>query len=199
MSWTVCILEMVRVHPERMKVFGSVNRSRPTSLCVWGGVGIVFFSVCAQLLSRVQLFGTPWPAAHQPPVPMEFSRKKYWSGLPYLLQGIFLTQESSPHLQSPPISCVSFTQADSLPLSHLCCCCALSCLTLCSPIDCSLPDSFDHEFSRPGYWSGLPFPSSGDLPHPGIEHASLPLHELASRYFLHCATWEALYVYFLKF
>ena len=102
MSWTVCILEMVRVHPERMKVFGSVNRSRSTSLCVWGGVGIVFFSVCAQLLSRVQLFGTPWPAAHQPPVPMEFSRKKYWSGLPYLLQGIFLTQESSPHLQSPP-------------------------------------------------------------------------------------------------
>ena len=25
------------------------------------------------------------------------------------------------------------------------------------------------EFSRPEYWSGYPFPSPGDLPHPGIE------------------------------
>ena len=24
-------------------------------------------------------------------------------------------------------------------------------------------------FSRQGYWNGLPFPSPGDLPHPGIE------------------------------
>ena len=24
-------------------------------------------------------------------------------------------------------------------------------------------------FSRQGYWSGLPFPSPGDLPNPGIE------------------------------
>jgi len=28
------------------------------------------------------------------------------------------------------------------------------------------------EFSRPGYWSQLPFPSLGDLPNPGIEHRS---------------------------
>ena len=28
------------------------------------------------------------------------------------------------------------------------------------------------EFSRPEYWSGLPFPSSGDLPNPGIEPRS---------------------------
>ena len=27
-------------------------------------------------------------------------------------------------------------------------------------------------FSRQGYWSGLPFPSSGDLPNPGIEPGS---------------------------
>ena len=25
------------------------------------------------------------------------------------------------------------------------------------------------EFSSPGYWGGLPFPSPGDLPNPGIE------------------------------
>ena len=28
------------------------------------------------------------------------------------------------------------------------------------------------EFSRPEYWSGQPFPSSGDLPNPGIEPRS---------------------------
>ena len=28
-------------------------------------------------------------------------------------------------------------------------------------------------FSRQGYWSGLPFPSPGDLPYPGIEPTSL--------------------------
>ena len=27
-------------------------------------------------------------------------------------------------------------------------------------------------FSRQDYWSGLPFPSTGDLPHPGIETKS---------------------------
>ena len=28
------------------------------------------------------------------------------------------------------------------------------------------------EFSRQEYWSGLPFPSPGSLPHPGIEPGS---------------------------
>ena len=28
------------------------------------------------------------------------------------------------------------------------------------------------EFSRQEYWSGLPFPSPGDLPYPGIEPGS---------------------------
>ena len=28
------------------------------------------------------------------------------------------------------------------------------------------------EFSRPEYWSGLPFPSPGDLPNPGIKPGS---------------------------
>ena len=28
------------------------------------------------------------------------------------------------------------------------------------------------EYSRPEYWSGLPFPSPGDLPDPGIEPGS---------------------------
>ena len=35
-------------------------------------------------------------------------------------------------------------------------------------------------FSRQGYWSGLPFPSPGDLPKPGIEPAP---PALAGRFF----------------
>ena len=45
---------------------------------------------------------------------------------------------------------------------------AQSCLTLCDPMDCSLP-GFSMGFSRQEYWSGLPFPSPGDLPNPATE------------------------------
>ena len=34
-------------------------------------------------LSRVRLFVTPWPVAHQAPPSMAFSRQEYWSGLPF--------------------------------------------------------------------------------------------------------------------
>ena len=33
-------------------------------------------------------------------------------------------------------------------------------------------DPLSMEFSRPEYWRGLPFPSPGDLPNPGIEPRS---------------------------
>ena len=49
---------------------------------------------------------------------------------------------------------------------------AQSCLTLCHPMDCSLQAPQSMEFSRQEYWSGLPFPSPGDLPAPGIEPRS---------------------------
>ena len=35
-----------------------------------------------KLLSCVQLFATPWAAAHQAPPSMGFSRQEYWSGVP---------------------------------------------------------------------------------------------------------------------
>ena len=37
---------------------------------------------------------------------------------------------------------------------------AQSCLTLSDPMDCSLPGSSVHGFSRQEYWSGVPLPSS---------------------------------------
>ena len=52
---------------------------------------------------------------------------------------------------------------------------AQSCPTLCDPMDCTLPGFSVHGISRQEYWSGLPFPSPGDLPDPGIEPRSLAL------------------------
>ena len=37
---------------------------------------------CAQLLSHVQLFVTPWTVAPQAPLSIRFSRQEYWGGLP---------------------------------------------------------------------------------------------------------------------
>ena len=45
-------------------------------------------------------------------------------------------------------------------------------LTLCDTINCSHQARLSKEFSRQKYWSGLPFPSLGDLPDPGIEPRS---------------------------
>ena len=38
-------------------------------------------------------------------------------------------------------------------------------------------------FSRQDYWSGVPFPTPGALPHPGIEPRSLVFPALAGRFF----------------
>ena len=44
------------------------------------------------------------------------------------------------------------------------------------------------EFSKQEYWSGLPFPSQGDLPDPGIEPG---FSALAGGFFTTSTTWEA--------
>ena len=46
-------------------------------------------------------------------------------------------------------------------------------------------------FSRQEYWSGLPYPPSGDLLNPGTEPASLMSPALAGGLFNTSATWDA--------
>ena len=48
-------------------------------------------------------------------------------------------------------------------------------------VACQAPLSM--QFSRQEYWSGLPFPSPGDLPDPGIKLASLVSPALADGFF----------------
>ena len=46
-------------------------------------------------------------------------------------------------------------------------------------------------FSRQEYWSELPCPPPGDLPHPGIEPMSFTSPALAGGFFTTSTTWEA--------
>ena len=49
---------------------------------------------------------------------------------------------------------------------------AQSCLTLCSPMNCSLPGSSIHGIFQARILEWVAFPSPGDLPDPGIEPRS---------------------------
>ena len=66
-----------------------------------------------------------------------------------------------------------------------------SCLTLCGPMDCSLPGSSVHGILQARIWSGLPCPPPGGLPNAGIKPVSLMSSALAGRFFTSSATWEA--------
>ena len=118
----------------------------------------------------------PRTVAHQDPLSMEFYRQEYWRELPLPIPGDLPdpgTELESWHLLH--------WQADSLPLSHL-----ESPSTVHTHTQKSLsrvrlfatPWIVAHQapqsmgFSRHEYWSGLPFPSPGDLPDPGIEPGS---------------------------
>ena len=73
-------------------------------------------------------------------------------------------------LQQQPIQCVFRVGGGGLVTK--------SCLTLATPwtIACQAPLSMG--FSCQESWSGLPFPSPGDRPNPGIEPGSPALQEI---------------------
>ena len=67
---------------------------------------------------------------------------------------------------TPPVSTPLF-------LRHMCSVLITqSCQTLCNPMTVARQAPLSMEFSKQDYWSGLPFPSQGDLPDPGIEPES---------------------------
>ena len=60
-----------------------------------------------KLLSRVQLFMTPWTVGHQAPVSMGFPRQEHWSGLPFPSPGDLLDpgiEPGSPALQAEALT-----------------------------------------------------------------------------------------------
>ena len=90
----------------------SVTRSRvPSESCLLFLVNEDLDHVIViQSPSHVQLFETPWTAAHQALLFMGFFRQEYWSGLSF---------PSSGDLPNPRIRSASpALQEDSLPLNH---------------------------------------------------------------------------------
>ena len=97
----------------------------------------------AWVLSRIQLFVTPWIATHQAPLSMVFSRQRYWTGLP------FSSPEDLPDLgiepmslASPALAGISFiAEPPGISMStHMwiylrtLCCVFLICMSILTPI-----------------------------------------------------------------
>ena len=102
-------------------------------------------------------------------VPVVSQVKSTGVGCHFLLQGIFPTQGSNPRLLH--------WQVNSWPLSHQCVCSVLS-DSFATPRTVAHEVPLSMEFSRQEYCSGLPLPSPGDLPHPGIEPGSPVLQQI---------------------
>ena len=64
------------------------------------------------------------------------------------------------------------------------CSCDQLCPTLCNPMNFNAPGSSVHGPTRQEYCSGLPFPTRGDLPDPGVEHTSSASPASVSGFFI---------------
>ena len=73
------------------------------------------------------------------------------------------------------------------------CVCVLSHVCLfATPWTVTRQTPLSMELSRQEYWSGLPFPTPGNLPDPRIKLASLKSLALAGRFFTTTVTWEVM-------
>ena len=130
--------------------------------------------------SRVQLCATPETAAYQAPLSLGFSRQEHWSGLPFpspvhesekwKWSCSVVSDSALPHRWQPTrlprpwdspdkntgVGCHFLLQCMKVKSQSEV---AQSCPTLSDPMDCSLPGSSVHGFSRQEYWSGVPLPS----------------------------------------
>ena len=70
---------------------------------IWGG-GVSSNTLplnmckCAQMLSHIWLFETPWTVAWLASLSMGFSRQEYWMGMPFSPPEDLPTQGSNPHI-----------------------------------------------------------------------------------------------------
>ena len=127
-------------------------------------------SYCAQSLSHVWFFVTPWTVALQPPLSVRCSRQEYESGLPF---------PSSEDLPKPGIQSVAPAPFPTLQMSSLLLSLWESKMKVLVTQLCSAlwdpQASLSMEFSRQEYWSGYPFPSPEYPPEPEIKARSSTL------------------------
>ena len=90
--------------------------------------------ICCAVLSCSVMSNSaiPWTVAHQAPLSMGILQAEYWSGLPWLPPGDLPNpgiKPRSPALQADPLPSEPPGKSESEV--------AQSCLTLCTPMDCS--------------------------------------------------------------
>ena len=130
---------------------------------------------------QVQLFVTLRTVTHQALLSMGFSRQEYWSGLPCLLQGIFLTQGSNSCVLYPGLAGRFFTTSATyvkvkLKTPQLC-------PTLCSPMDCTVHGILQARILE---WVAFPFSKGSSQPRDWTQ-----VSHIAGRLFTSWATREA--------
>ena len=86
----------------------------------------------------------------------------------------------------------SFTFLDFIVCTYSPCCCSQVLSHVCLFVIPWTVAPLPMEFSRQEYYSGVLFPSPGDLPDPGIKPMSLVSPALAGGFFTTNTTWEAL-------
>ena len=103
MPWFIMV-KWAAWYPPSFKHILHMPRHCPSQTDLQSGVFSTFrMDALLCSLSRVWLFVTPWTAARQPPLSVEFSRQKYWSGLPFPIPG-----ESSQPRDQTRVSCISY-------------------------------------------------------------------------------------------
>ena len=114
---------------------------------------------------------------------MELPRQDYWSGVPFPTPGDLPDPGVEPKSLSFPALAGRFftTEPPGKPSKYTYAAAAAK-----SPQSCATPSTIapqapvSMEFPRQEYWSGLPFPTPGDLPDLGIEpmYAALQVDSL---------------------
>ena len=101
-------------------------------------------------INHIQLSAAPWTVVDQASLSMGFSRQECWSRADKTCYCFWMVLGLS----------FSFSLVSKL------------CQTLATPWIVAHQAPLSMGFSRQEYWSGLPFPSPGDLPDPAIEPQS---------------------------
>ena len=77
----------------------------------------------------------------------------------------FLSSQDQVFLKPPLSERIQWTDISS----SICCCCVSRVQLFATPLTVACPAPLSKGFHRQTYWSGLPFPSPGDLPGTGID------------------------------
>ena len=161
------------------KLGGSVLDFRAVPRAVWQSYWESWASAAHQ--------GSPLSSAHSQPILLCISVP--WCGRPRA-GGSWWEHGSGANIsngsQSPGLRAFGLVQSVTWEAHFHAHAQPLSCVWLFATswtVACQAPLSF--EFSRQKYWSGLPFPTPGDLPNPGIVPTSLvrilyPIHHPGS-------------------